>query len=115
MAIISSHALNGVDGTHANGIGVKFVATREQKVVFYDTMDNGGRLFREISGVDLDKNEIYELIFDTGDYWRKRDFLAADFQIIEQVVIRFNMPDLEKKYHIPLILNPHSYSVWTSG
>ena len=42
MAIVSSHALNGVDGTHAGGIIVKFKSLSNERFFFSSIMDSGG-------------------------------------------------------------------------
>jgi 5-hydroxyisourate hydrolase len=50
-------------------------------------------------------------VFDTGNFWKQRDILGA----IPQIVLRFLMPDENAKYHMPVILNPNSYTVWRSS
>ena len=42
-------------------------------------------------------------------------FLRLDKdRVVEEVVIRFKMPNKNKKYHFPIILSPNSYSIWWS-
>jgi 5-hydroxyisourate hydrolase len=53
---------------------------------------------------------MYELIFDTARYWAARNMPAA----VTQIALRFAMTDPEGAYHMPIILNPNSYSMWTS-
>ena len=43
MAIITSHTLNGLDGTHASGISVKLIKLNGE-ILFESKMDKGGRL-----------------------------------------------------------------------
>ena len=43
MAILTSHTLNGTDGTHAGGIKVMFSQLGGEKI-FETKMDEGGRL-----------------------------------------------------------------------
>jgi 5-hydroxyisourate hydrolase len=33
---------------------------------------------------------------------------------VTQIALRFAMTDPEGAYHMPIILNPNSYSMWTS-
>ncbi len=112
MATVSSHALNGVDGSHADGIGVRLVNLSTGTTVFDAATDGGGRLTREVDSPDLTAR--YELIFQTGAYWQGRARNAHGVRIIEEIAVRFTMPDPHGRYHIPLILSPHSYSLWGS-
>ena len=50
MALITSHTLNGVDGSHAGGIRVQLIATTAGAAPLFDTeMDAGGRLSQTVS------------------------------------------------------------------
>ena len=115
MSLVSSHTLNGVDGTHAGHIPVRLVHIASQKIIFETQMDAGGRLSQTIESEKIDVDGPYELVFDTADYWQSRNFPRKGPQIMDQIVIRFSMPDPEGQYHIPVILSPNSYSVWWSG
>jgi len=66
MAVLTSHTLNGFDGTHAGFIP-------------------------------------------------NQDLIRARLHIMDEIIFRFSMPDREGHYHIPIIINPNSYSVWWSG
>lgn len=115
MAVVSSHTLNGVDGTHAGQIPVRLIHVGSQKVIFDAEMDDGGRLMQTIDPERIDQNASYELVFETASYWEKHALPRKGAQIVDQVVIRFSMPDPDGRYHIPVIINPNSYSVWWSG
>jgi len=110
MAILTSHTLNGTDGTHAGGIKVIFSLVGGEKI-FETKMDEGGRLNEEIGSKHLDPTFSYELVFETGPYWIERGYK----QILDQVVLRFKMPDPNSNYHMPVIISPNSYSVWWSS
>ncbi|MFW2447364.1 MAG: hydroxyisourate hydrolase [Qipengyuania pacifica] len=110
MAMLSSHTLNGSDGTHAGGIAVTLTNLTDGTVVFTARMDEGGRLSQDIDAQLIYPDVTYELVFDTGLYWAARNIPAT----VTQIALRFAMPDPEGKYHMPVILNPNSYSMWTS-
>lgn len=112
MAIISSHTLNGNDGTHAAGVAVTLTNLRNQETLFSATTDEAGRLSQtvELNGLPTDT---YELTFQTGDYWRSHGVLHS--QIIEEIVLRLQMPDVGARYHLPIIFSPNSYSTWASA
>ena len=83
MAILTSHILNGTDGTHAGGIKVTFSKLGEFKI-FETKTDEGGRLKSKIDSVKIDSFATYELVFETGPYWIDRGFK----QIMDQVVFK---------------------------
>ncbi len=113
MAIVSSHTLNGVDGSHAAGIAVRLVNLNSGETVFDKIMDQGGRLVQDVATPD--PSATYEMVFRTGAYWQDRIPAAPDARIMDEVVVRFNMPDAQGRYHVPLILSPHGYSLWCSS
>lgn len=112
MAIISSHTLNGNDGTHAAGVAVILINQRSGETLFSTATDEAGRLSQsiEVNGLPADT---YELIFRTGDYWRSQD--VSHPQLINEIVLRLEMPDVNARYHLPIIFSPNSYSTWASA
>jgi len=111
MATLTSHTLNGSDGTHAGGIAVTLRNLKSGAVIFTSEMDAGGRLSQQIAPAAVDPAATYELVFDTAAYWAARDMPAS----VQQIALRFAMPDPEGAYHMPVILNPNSYSMWCSA
>ena len=111
MATLTSHTLNGSDGTHAGGIPVTLTNLDTGAVMFHAMMDDGGRLSQSIEAENVDPNAIYELVFDTSAYWAARDRPAT----VTQIALRLAMPDPAGAYHMPVILNPNSYSMWMSA
>ena len=114
MAIISSHTLNGMNGTHAGGFPVRLVNITKNSEIFSTSIDNNGRLEENVDLSLNDSTDKYELIFDTGVYWNSLGISASNNQIISEVVLRFSMPNKNARYHMPLILSPNSYSTWSS-
>ena len=118
MAIVTTHTLNSVDGTHAAGIGVTLlrIGTEGQRnIVFERETDAGGRLSQTVDVVSGCAGCEYELVFRTGAYFDKQPLPAPGRQILKNIVIRFSMPDPTSNYHIPLMIAPNSYSVWWSS
>ena len=116
MAMVTSHTLNGTDGTHAVGIAVRLISSNApHKALFETHTDEGGRLSHEIEPAKINSEFFYDLIFETGSYWATRSGSIKSAQINEEIVIRFRMPNSEGHYHMPIILNPNSYSIWISG
>ena len=111
MATLSSHTLNGTDGTHAGGIKVTLTNLNSGETTFEGYMNDGGRLSQSISDHRIDTQATYELVFDTKAYWAARETHAT----ITQIALRFEMLDPSGLYHMPLIFSPNSYSMWSSA
>ena len=110
MATLTSHTLTGPDGTHPGEIPVTLTNLTTSTVTFTAQMDEGGRLSENIDSKDIDPDAMYELVFDTARYWAARNMPAA----VTQIALRFTMTDPTGAYHMPIILNPTSYSMWPS-
>jgi len=111
MALLTSHTLNGSDGSHAGGIAVTLRNLATGAVVLTAETDDGGRLSANIPADQIDPNATYELIFSLGPYWAARGVTPA----VHEIALRFSMREPEGSYHMPVILNPNSYSMWTSA
>jgi 5-hydroxyisourate hydrolase len=118
MALITSHTLNSVNGTHAGNIEVELIRifqSGERTTLLQTATDSGGRFSEEISLSTEKCADRYELVFQTGRYFKAQNLPASGMEIMQEVVIRFVMPDPDGQYHIPLMLSPNSYSVWCSS
>ena len=110
MATISSHLLNSVDGTHANGVKVTIYqinSSGEKKIFFETETDEGGRILKDFELSNDDCTCDYEMICKIADYFSEK-------KIISEIIIKFKMEDPKKKYHIPIIISPNGYSIWWS-
>jgi len=67
------------------------------------------------SADSADRNDDYELVFHSADYYKSMQLPDDGFQILKTIVVRIELPDPNEKYHLPVMLSPHSYSVWWSG
>ena len=110
MATISSHLLNSVDGTHANGVKVTIYqinSSGEKKIFFETETDEGGRILKDF---ELSNNDCiceYEMVCKTADYFSEK-------KVVSEIIIKFKMEDPKKKYHLPIIISPNGYSIWWS-
>ena len=113
MITITSHTLNGIDGTHAGGISVSLNLVGRSAILKTARTDNGGRLSIEIDPSEIDINAKYELVFNTAPYWRDQEIDTAN--AISEIVLRFEFPDPVGNIHMPIIISPNTYSTWKSG
>ena len=110
MAILSSHLLNSVNGTHASGVKITIYQIKKsgEKKIFYETKtDTGGRILKDFELSNDDCTCDYEMICKIADYFSEK-------KIISEIIIKFKMEDPKKKYHIPIIISPNGYSIWWS-
>ena len=117
MAIISTHTLNSVDGTHAAGIPVAIFCVSETDVrttLLTGQTDAGGRFVQDLPAEDVDTNATHEMVLKIGSYFENQGLGDPDGRALDEVVVRFQMPDPDGRYHIPFMLAPNSYSVWSS-
>jgi len=127
MAILSSHTLDGSDGTHAAGVRVRLANLATGVLLFETETDNAGRLSVTLDLSSADPGDCYELSFATGSYWSSRVMSRAAGSpvpgshgapdaapVMQEIVLRFVMPDPDARYHMPLILSPSASSCWWS-
>jgi 5-hydroxyisourate hydrolase len=118
MATISSHVLDSVAGDHAAGIRVECVRrlpNGEQINIFDVIASEQGRISEVVDVTGSIANEQYELIFHSKAYFGAKPESSEKVQILECVVIRLTLVESDGSYHVPIMLAPHSYSVWWSG
>lgn len=114
MSAISSHILDSINGCSAVGIRVQLFKLNPQtqpELVFDSISDNEGRISEN---VDVDTEQEFELIFHSAAYLES---VHQDIDMtghMSTVVARFTMKDRSQRYHIPLVLSPHSYTFWWS-
>ena len=116
MAIFSSHLLNSLDGTHANNVKVTIfqINLKGERKIFFDTKtDENGRILKEFDLTNNDLNCDYEMNIEIRDYFLK-EYKIETIKIVNEILVKFKMLENNKKYHIPIIVSPNSYSVWWS-
>lgn len=109
MAVISSHILNGADGSHAGGVKVRLRNLATGQTEFEAETDPGGRISIELKYPDPAAE--YEFSLNAGAYWSARGVPTR----LTEIALRFRMPHPDQSYHSPVILSPNGYSGWVSA
>ena len=115
MAVLSSHFLDGTNGTHAAAVGVTLIhvdMAEGRQTVFSDFSDDGGRFTHDVDAIAGGK---YEMLIASGAYFKAANLPSSGAQILDEIVVRFTTPDPDGSYHIPVIMAPNSYSCWWSA
>jgi 5-hydroxyisourate hydrolase len=118
MAVVTTHLLNSVLGTHASGVGIALLRIEPSGVrttMFEQKTDVGGRLAATVQFPKEHADAEYELVFKIGKYFAAQSLPHPTTQTVREVVIRLSMPDANAIYHIPLMIAPNSCSVWWSS
>jgi 5-hydroxyisourate hydrolase len=111
MAIVSSHILDSTKGRSAAGIRcqlLRLTPVEQRQVVFDVIADHEGRISETVPIDDDALGCEFELVMHAAEYFQ------ADMAVVPVVVIRFIIGDADKRYHMPVMLSPHSYSTWWS-
>ena len=116
MVILSTHTLDSVSGNSAKNVRVqlfRLLSEREKELVFDARTNQEGRLSEtfESDGAPMAN---YELVFHSGEYLGQK-YILEENPLMDSIVIRLNVLDFERRYHIPLLIAPHNYTVWWSG
>ncbi len=74
-----------------------------------------GRIIESVDLSNAENESEYELIFHGADYFSTQPCPAQSSECMKVVILRFSMADPDKRYHMPIMLSPHSYSVWWSS
>jgi 5-hydroxyisourate hydrolase len=114
MARLSTHVLDTSLGKPAEGVVIDLHALgsgqpRHLKTVA--TNADGRTAEPLLSGDRLDAG-VYELTFHAADYFRGHGVQLSEPPFLDEVVIRFGIADAAGNYHVPLLLNPYSYSTY---
>ena len=117
MATISSHILDTVSGVSAAGIRTRLfrISDSQRDLIFDVYASDEGRITEIVDLSTEDAEHEYELVFSGADYYSAQPYPTQNNSCIKDVVLRFSITDPDKRYHMPIMLSPHSYSVWWSN
>lgn len=111
MMIISSHVLDIAMGEPVNGMKLDLsfkLPSGKWEAIYTGKTNSDGRVVCTASGgIDFQEGT-YRLEFEVGSYFKKRSVEA----FYEKVTIDFIVKDLDRKYHVPLLLSPYGYSTY---
>lgn len=102
--MISTHILDTTKGVPAANVEVVLEQKNGEawKLIGKDKTNNDGRIV-----YDCPKEKgVYRLTFHIQDYFKNEEHFFLDTPII------FEVKSTERKYHVPLLLNPYGYSTY---
>ncbi len=114
MATVSSHILDSVKGTHAAGIRCQLFRLGDSRQLLFDvSADTEGRIAEPVAIDETNLGFEFELVLFGADYFAAQGIAVAS--PLRTVVLRFTIDNRDARYHLPVMLAPHSYSTWWSA
>jgi 5-hydroxyisourate hydrolase len=115
MGRLSTHVLDTAMGKPAAGVKImlyRISGQSHRKIKEMVTNADGRTDGPMLEGKDLTEGQ-YELVFCAGDYLRATGQAAEGAVLfLEEIPIRFGVPDAGQHYHVPLLLSPFAYSTY---
>ena len=114
MGRLSTHVLDTARGRPAAGVKItlfRISGPSHRKVKDVVTNADGRTDSPMLEGADLTPGT-YELVFSAGDYLRASGQAGAGVLFLDEIPIRFGVPDAGQHYHVPLLLSPFGYSTY---
>jgi 5-hydroxyisourate hydrolase len=114
MAGLSTHVLDTARGRPAAGVKIALyrISGQSHRKVAETVTNSDGRTDAPLLAGDALKEGSYELVFHAGDYLRASGQAGDGTLFLDQIPIRFGVPDAAAHYHVPLLLSPFGYSTY---
>lgn len=114
MGRLSTHVLDTAKGKPAAGVKImlfRVTGQRHQKVTEVVTNSDGRTDGPLLEGAALVAG-VYELVFCAGEYLRASGQAAEGVIFLDEIPIRFGVPDAAQHYHVPLLISAFGYSTY---
>ena len=116
MGKLTTHVLDTTRGKPGHGIHVSlYRVENDQRTLLRQLITNDdGRCEEPLASGEELHTGVYELLFAVGPYFTalEDDAVKADVRFLDDVIIRFGVPDADQHYHVPLLITPYSYSTY---
>lgn len=121
---LTTHVLDLSQGKPAAGLSLQLwrLSTGGPVLLREAVTNEDGRLDAPLLAGEEIQAGSYELLFMAGDYFRgaqagagepeAEERAGAVITFLDQIPIRFNMPDPAAHYHVPLLVAPGGYSTY---
>jgi 5-hydroxyisourate hydrolase len=111
---LTTHVLDTARGKPAAGVKITLYRITEagsQQLAQTVTNADGRTDTPMLAGAALTVGR-YELVFEAGAYLRASGQAVGDVLFLEDIPIRFGVPDAAAHYHVPLLISPFAYSTY---
>ena len=114
MGRLSTHVLDTARGRPAAGVTILLyrISDQERSLLREVVTNADGRTDGPLlEGPALEAGS-YELLFRAGDYLRESGQAGEGVLFLDDIPIRFGVPDASQHYHVPLLISPFGYSTY---
>lgn len=114
MGRLTTHVLDTARGKPAAGVKITLYRLGEagrEKIADVVTNQDGRCDGPILEGAAFAEGS-YELMFHAGDYLRATGQAGDGVLFLDQIPIRFGVPDAGQHYHVPLLISPFAYSTY---
>ena len=112
MARLTTHILDTMHGGPADGVNIRlYRLDGGRDLVASASTNRDGRTDKALLTEAAMQTGTFELEFDVGEYFSRRDVPLPEPAFLDTVVIRFSIRD-DEDYHVPLLVSPWSYSTY---
>jgi 5-hydroxyisourate hydrolase len=111
---LTTHVLDTARGKPAAGVTITMYRVSGQshrKIAETVTNADGRTDAPMLEGKALTAG-VYELVFRVGDYLRASGQAGEGVLFLDEIPIRFGVPDAGQHYHVPLLISPFAYSTY---
>jgi 5-hydroxyisourate hydrolase len=111
---LTTHVLDTARGKPAAGVKIalyRVSGNSHRKIAETVTNADGRTDVPMLAGAAFTEGS-YELVFFAGDYLRASGQAGDGVLFLDQIPIRFGVPDAGQHYHVPLLISPFAYSTY---
>ena len=112
MSKLTTHVLDTAKGCPAAGVKIEIwwisQVINDRGLIGTIITNAEGRTDEPLLSGNTFQVGVYELIFDVGPYFK----LDNEVVFLDRIPVRFGISDLNKPYHVPLLVSPWAYSTY---
>lgn len=114
MGRLTTHVLDTARGKPAAGVRITLyrVTGMSHKKIAETVTNADGRTDAPMLEGKAFAVGSYELIFSVGEYLRQTGQNTGEVLFLDDVPIRFGVPDATQHYHVPLLISAFGYSTY---
>jgi len=111
MSEISTHILDIALGKPAAGVGVKLLRLEDEAwIELADQKTDADGRCRKLISLENTATATYRIIFDIDSYYFCMN--NSRLALYPDISITFNVSDVHRSYHMPLLLSPNGYTTY---
>lgn len=114
MGKLTTHILDTATGKPGKDVLIQLYILKDDswELLKETTTNDDGRCDAPLLEGDALTVGQYELVFHAGSYFDAAGIDLPEPKFLDEIVLRFGVPDASEHYHVPLLMSPFSYSTY---